>query len=287
MSLTPVMKLSCCDVPTVYSNKQSYYECLCYLGYKINECINAIKEYQDDYQSYTDDKVAELKEYVDNLNTAMKKYVDGRWNDLNETVNSYYTELTGEINALDEKIDTDITRLENYLEDKISELNVLIDTFNAELKAYINLRIDEVYAYIRDYYVNSIKIYDPATGAYTTIQQCVENIYNAVRYFAITASEFDGTGITAKGFDDENLLAAQFDLYGVFIFGKPAFLYMSNPLTGEYQFYQDVINDLADLHRDNPITASAFDALNLTATVFDGKQITAENFDNNAGNLLS
>lgn len=62
---------------------------------------------------------------------------------------------------------------------------------------------------------------------------------------------------------------------------------MSNPLTGEYQFYQDVINDLADLHRDNPITASAFDALMLTATVFDGKQITAENFDNNAGNLLS
>lgn len=287
MSLTPVMRLSCCDVPTVYSNKQSYYECLCYLGYKINECINALNDYQDDYQKYTDDKVAELKEYVDSLNTAMKSYVDGRWNDLNSTVNSYYTELTGKINVLDAKLDAEISRVENDIAEKINELNDLIETVDGELRAYINLKIDEVYAYIRDYYVNTIKIYDPATGAYTTIQQCVENIYNAVRYFAITASEFDGTGITAQEFDNENLLAAQFDLYGVFIFGKPAFLYMSNPLTGEYQFYQDVINDLANLHRDNPITASAFDALSLTASVFDGKQITAENFDNNAGNLLS
>ena len=62
---------------------------------------------------------------------------------------------------------------------------------------------------------------------------------------------------------------------------------MNNPLTGELQFYQDVIASLADLHRDNPITASAFDALLLTATAFDSKNITAENFDNNAGNLLS
>lgn len=287
MAINPVMQLTCCDVPTVYSNKQSYYECLCYLGYKINECINALNDYQDDYQKYTDDKVAELKDYVDGLNTAMKTYVDGRWNDLNTHINSVYTELNGDITALDAKLDAEISRVEAEIAEKVEQLNQLIEKVDGDLREYVDLSIEQVYRYIRDYYVNSIKIYDPSTGVYTSIQQALENVYNAVRYFSITAQEFDGVGLTAKQFDDNNLLAAQFDLYGVFIFGKPSFLYMNNPLTGELQFYQDVIASLADLHRDNPITASAFDALLLTATAFDSKNITAENFDNNAGNLLS
>lgn len=286
MSINPVMRLSCCDVPTVYSNKQSYYECLCYLGYKINECVNALNDYQDDYQQYTDNKVAELKKYVDNLDKETRAYVDDRWNDLNGTVQGYYTELTGKISTLDAKLAAEISRVESDLSEAIETLNRSIETVDGELRAYTDLKINEVYRYIRDYYVNTIKIYDPSSGVYTSIQQALENVYNAVRYFSITAQEFDGVGLTAKQFDDKNLLAAQFDLYGVFIFGKPAFLYMNNPVTGEYQYYQDVITALADLHRDTPITASAFDALQLTATVFDGKLITAENFDNNAGNLL-
>lgn len=287
MAINPVMQLACCDVPTVYSNKQSYYECLCYLGYKINECINALNDYQDDYQKYTDDKVAELKDYVDGLNSKMKTYVDGRWNDLNTHINSVYTELNGDITTLDAKLDAEIARVEADIAEKVEQLNQLIEKVDGDLREYVDLSIEQVYRYIRDYYVNSIKIYDPSTGVYTSIQQALENVYNAVRYFSITAEEFDGVGLTAKQFDDNNLLAAQFDLYGVFIFGKPSFLYMNNPLTGELQFYQDVISSLADLHRDNPITASAFDALLLTATAFDGKNITAENFDNNAANLLS
>lgn len=287
MAINPVMQLACCDVPTVYSNKQSYYECLCYLGYKINECIKALNDYQDDYQKYTDDKVAELKDYVDELNSTMKTYVDGRWNDLNTHINSVYTELNGDITTLDAKLDVEIARVEAEIAEKVEQLNQLIEKVDGDLREYIDLSIEQVYRYIRDYYVNSIKIYDPSTGVYTSIQQALENVYNAVRYFSITAQEFDGVGLTAKQFDDNNLLAAQFDLYGVFIFGKPSFLYMNNPLTGELQFYQDVIASLADLHRDNPITASGFDALLLTATAFDSKNITAENFDNNAANLLS
>lgn len=287
MAINPVMQLACCDVPTVYSNKQSYYECLCYLGYKINECINALNDYQDDYQKYTDDKVAELKKYVDGLNASMKTYVDGRWNALNTHINSVYTELNGDITTLDAKLDAEIARVEADIAEKVEQINQLIEKVDGDLREYIDLSIEQVYRYIRDYYVNSIKIYDPSTGVYTSIQQALENVYNAVRYFSITAQEFDGVGLTAKQFDDNNLLAAQFDLYGVFIFGKPSFLYMNNPLTGELQFYQDVITSLADLHRNSPITASAFDALLLTATAFDSKNITAENFDNNAANLLS
>lgn len=59
--LKPLFPLLCCDVPSVYSNKQSYYECLCYIGYKVNECINAINGFTDAYKQYTNEKVEALK----------------------------------------------------------------------------------------------------------------------------------------------------------------------------------------------------------------------------------
>lgn len=59
--IKPLYPLLCCDVPSVYSNKQSYYECLCYIGYKVNECIEAINGFTNAYKQYTDEKVSQLK----------------------------------------------------------------------------------------------------------------------------------------------------------------------------------------------------------------------------------
>lgn len=73
--LKPVVPLLYCDIPSVYSNKQSYYECLCYIGYKVNECINAINGFTDAYKQYTDEKVSELKTYVDGLNNDIYNHI--------------------------------------------------------------------------------------------------------------------------------------------------------------------------------------------------------------------
>ena len=60
-----------------------------------------------------------------------------------------------------------------------------------------------------------------------------------------------------------------------------------DPTTGEVSPIQVVINNLFDMNRNEAITASEFDALELTATEFDAKEITAFNFDVYGKTLLS
>lgn len=60
-----------------------------------------------------------------------------------------------------------------------------------------------------------------------------------------------------------------------------------DPTTGILSPIQVVIDNLFDMNRTNAITASEFDALELSATEFDSKEITAYNFDVNGKALLS
>ena len=60
-----------------------------------------------------------------------------------------------------------------------------------------------------------------------------------------------------------------------------------NPTTGQMQPLQIVINDLYDSGRDNAITATEYDALELTATAYDALEITAYDFDQNGKELLT
>ena len=89
MEITPLIKLNCCNLPSVYNDKQTWYEVLCYLENKINECISAINDYTDAYKDYTDAQIAKLKatleseirsleEYVNTQVADFKEYVDGK-----------------------------------------------------------------------------------------------------------------------------------------------------------------------------------------------------------------
>lgn len=59
-----------------------------------------------------------------------------------------------------------------------------------------------------------------------------------------------------------------------------------DPTTGLYSPLQTVINNLYDSGRDNAITATEYDALQLTATTYDGYEISAFNYDKNAKEIL-
>lgn len=59
-----------------------------------------------------------------------------------------------------------------------------------------------------------------------------------------------------------------------------------DPTSGVMLPLQTVINNLYDSGRTDAITASEYDALELTATVYDGKEITAYEFDQNGKSIL-
>lgn len=273
--LKPLVPLLCCDIPSVYSNKQSYYECLCYIGYKVNECIDTINGFTDAYKQYTDEKVAELKTYVDNLNT-----------DIYNHIAEVEKNIRNDMNKKDAELDKKIDDVQNDLIDRVNRLNVLIYQLNGETRDYIDTSIAKLYDYINDYVPSNMQVLNPVKGYYTSLNQALGDMYDNLRYNALTCNEFDSLNLTCTEFDNLLLSCTEFDLYGEKRFRVDSNLYMHSPFTGEYVFYQDVINQLAELHFNNPITASEFDALLLTVTVFEAKALSAYTFDSNAKTAL-
>lgn len=273
--LKPVVPLLCCDIPSVYSNKQSYYECLCYIGYKVNECIDVINGFTNAYKQYTDEKVAELKTYVDGLN-----------NDIYNHIAEVEKNIRNDMNKKDAELDKKIDDVQNNLIERINKLNVLIYQLNSETRQYIDSEVTKLYEYIKLYMPNSIKVLNPVKGYYTSLNQALGDMYDNLRYYALTCHEFDSLNLSCKEFDNLLLSCSEFDLYGAKRFRVDSNLYMHNPFTGKYVFYQDVINQLAKLHFNNPITASEFDALLLTVTAFEAKALSAYTFDSNAKTAL-
>lgn len=273
--LKPLVPLLCCDIPSVYSNKQSYYECLCYIGYKVNECINAINGFTDAYKQYTDEKISELKTYVDKLNT-----------DIYNHIAQVEKNIRNDMDKKDTELDKKINDVQNNLIERINKLNILIYQLNSDTRNYIDSEVTKLYEYIKLYVPDNIKVLNPVKGYYTGLNQALGDMYDNLRYYALTCNEFDSLNLSCTEFDNSLLSCTEFDLYGAKRFRVDSNLYMHDPFTGKYVFYQDVINQLAELHFNNPITALEYDNLHLTAIIYDDKQITAFNYDNNAKNLL-
>lgn len=59
-----------------------------------------------------------------------------------------------------------------------------------------------------------------------------------------------------------------------------------DPTTGLLSPLQTVIDNLYDMNRDNAITASEYDNLELSASVYDAYDLTAREYDINAKSLL-
>lgn len=258
------MLLSCCDVPTVYSNKQSYYECLCYLGYKLNETIETLNSYSDDYKLYTDTAIANLKIYVDKQLSDVKDYTDAHVMELDKKLSSELGELKKNIK---ESLD--------YIDKKVEELNALTNNkFDRE--------ITTLYDYIKNHLSDEIRAYNPTTGLYDTISDCLSDMYAALRYLGITCRDFQNSEFTCEELDSmKTLTALLFDLYGKYKFKKVKELYMFRPYDGKYVYYQDAIywSWIGVTYHYSLSTYDLDNKTNITAQAHDNIQSKAQDWD--------
>lgn len=136
---------------------------------------------------------------------------------------------------------------EEILSEIEAELNRLEQEYE-EFKTHIEQEIDEKFVVIQ-----------------TALTNYVETQIAILRYEIDTKyNELD------KKIDD--VIAGDINVY--------------DPTTGLLSPIQTVINNLFDLGRENAITATEFDGLELTATEFDAIEITAYNFDVNGKSLI-
>lgn len=197
-------------LPLTYNASISYYEQVGQLVYKINELIDAMNSYAEDYKSYTDEQIALLKKYVDSQITEVYAYADkiniNLTNLIGITADNLKADYISRINQLNASLNARITQevftINNRITSEVITLNTRISLEVQNLKDYIDSQLID------------IKVIDPTTGLISGLQTTLNNIVNLMKGDALTAQQYDALNLTAQTYDNKKLTAYQYDFNG-------------------------------------------------------------------------
>ena len=236
------------------------------------------------------DQFADIKSEVDNLLNTMQAtiqaeiqayvpgYVDG-------VLSPYITQLQGALAEV-ENLKNLIAGWEQLLIDIRRDYTTADDGLKADyisrietLRLEIVLDLMALEDRINNIEYNLPDIDNPVKGYKTSIEQAIEDVYDACRYFALTALQFQAADLTAQDLDDLDLTALEWDLFGY------NHLYQApngciNPLTGQRESICTILADLALFASTRTWTALIWDGTwDRDADTIDGLDLTAFEFD--------
>lgn len=188
-----------------------YYGCSPFYTFAIQNFPFLEKDFDalNDYQmmcqifKYLDDKIKEVDEkYGGIFETVEKLEVDFETfkNEVNQTIKTFKTEVLNDVDL----------RLNNqYI--KILDL---LNQYQIVFRAYVDSQINIVNERIDEIEVGAVNIYNPLTGLVEPVGDVINDLYNQLRYNAITCDEYDGLELTATTYDSYMITADNFDLNG-------------------------------------------------------------------------
>lgn len=139
------------------------------------------------------------------------------------------TEFINEYSGKIEEIEADIADLKQEMAEFKTEVNTsialqfaeikvelqsMIVTAVAEAKAYTDTVAAGLEEEIQEISLGQISLFDPTTGLYSPLQTVIDNLYNASREDALTASEYDALDLSATAYDAYALTATEYDKNG-------------------------------------------------------------------------
>lgn len=239
-------------LPLVYDDMLSYYEQLCKLVQKINEVIDRMNSFEMDLESLVDEKIAPVYEYIDRENAKQ-----------------------------DEHLAEEIARLEAELDARITNLFEYVDNLHNYQQAHFTNEIRKLKDYIDQAIMGKIMVFNPTKGYKTPLDECINDLYDSLRYWGITALGFDSLELTASEYEGRSITAKRFDLYALEILGKYYRHYIFDPVNGLYDTLQRVLYRFFQYVRPDALTATNFDGDTQNATALDALEFTAVGFDTN------
>lgn len=305
-------------LPLVYDDSLSYYEVLCKVVDYLNTCIDNLNYLNEIYGPVTaaltelterfnklkatteasllalnekcnaledadEENFKALKAYIDNINAGMTSRM--------QTLEAQYNVLVGLYESFKAYSDSG---------------DIL--TFNRS-KNYTDEKIRDILKYIEDPKIWFVV--DPLDNTVKDIQTVINNLFNLLRWGAFTCLEFDGSGYTCGYIDSIGYTCEDFDYYGRFrflfnihyvtpedlndyakieilenyalkteldAFALKSDLIIYNPVNGERNSIQQVVNTLISLHADGN-SCVTLDGLDYTADDYDDVGFTAFEFD--------
>ena len=138
-----------------------------------------------------------------------------------EFINSYsgkIEEIENEIKSLQDEM----TNFEDEVQRSIAlqfaeikvELQSMIATTLIEAKSYTDAMASNLEQEIQNVSLGQIRVFDNTTGVYTDLQTALNNLYDAGRDEALTATEYDELELSATEYDAYELTASEYDSYG-------------------------------------------------------------------------
>lgn len=278
-------------LPAVYDDVLSYEEWLA----KVIQHINELSEYINETLEHIDELIkADVQEEIADL----KALYDGKIADLQRQINALVSDLSdtnGRIDGLDAKVERHYNTLLAYIDEKLLELKA---SFNASIydffllnKQYTDTKVNTERIYRRadikalndrlDSYVREWPlVYCPPIGNYTDVESSIVYCWDSLRYFCLTAKEYDEFQFTCEEYANLLFTAFEYDVWSRFLL-KESIKDMFNPFTGARENIRDVINYMATLLKYNAKTAAEYDGYNFTAAEFDGSAFDAYTQDTN------
>ena len=143
-------------LPLVYDEALSYYEQVCKLYDAYNDFVDkvteAISNFNDESKAYTDSKVAEAFADIQAQSDALRRDYE-----------QFVTLVNSNINLFQSQLDTTSAKLEAE-----------IIGVNARTDVAIEQSEERILKYIGNQALNNIKVLDPFSGNYVTIQYMIE-----------------------------------------------------------------------------------------------------------------
>lgn len=279
---------------------------------KVNETIDWANNHQIEYE----EAIARLTAVENEINT-FEQAITETFNRLQANFEQQFREqqeaLERALAETQAEVDQAILQMQQEVTRQLAEFVVQFETLKSEVRAEINNLLAQVNRAIEDmqntleannqYMINyvdgklqefienipiyqNIFVYNPYRGRVTQLQQAINDIYSVASVWGLTAQQYDSLGLTATEYDSKGLSAIEYDTLAYKLLFNDPDLYMMNPFTGTVDSLKTVIMYLVSLHRDDALTATEYDALDLDADSYDAYELEAYNYDFSGKTLL-
>lgn len=226
-------------LPLAYDDSLSYYEVLAKVVVKVNETIEQL--------NLAEEEIEELKATIGDI---VAEYLDS---DLEE----FKADMLNIINVNVEIMKQEIENTRLALEEEVRNLSTELREEQSAFELDINNKILNINKKINEFEVS-------VNERLMTIDLEIAKLYADMGQYKHDMDEiFKGLKGDLEKYIDEHVR-------------EITRLYVTNPLTGEYENVQNVLNDLARyVTWSFGLTAEQYDNLKLTASEYDGKLISA------------
>ena len=217
------IRLLCHHVlPAVYDESLSYMEALAKLTFKVNETIEATNTLNDnvgllrDVVSELNDRVTVVEGEIDGFEAEVERRFAELEAAINASVDAKLAEVDvkiedveNRVSILEQTVEATLREFQEYMETELrrvtdeltsivnlalAELDARFDAFSNEMRDYIDDQINEALKKIPE--ITSVMVIDPTTGKLTSIQKCLNNMFEYSSYNALTVDEWNALGMT-------------------------------------------------------------------------------------------